>query len=46
MNYMKSSLKITTILLPVLLFFSIMMSGGCDEDKAWETTDSSAGRRS
>lgn len=41
---MKSSLKITTALLPVLLFFSILVSGGCDEDRAWETTDSSTGQ--
>ncbi len=41
---MKSSLKITTTLLPVLLFFSIMVSGGCDEDRAWETADSSTGQ--
>jgi hypothetical protein len=41
---MKSSITITTVLLPVLLFFSIMVSGGCDEDKAWETADSSTGQ--
>jgi large repetitive protein len=41
---MKSSLKITTALLPVFLFFSIMVSVGCDEDRAWKTADSSTGQ--
>lgn len=40
---MKSSARITTLLLPLLAAFSIMMSGGCDEDKAWKAADSSAG---
>lgn len=41
---MKPNLKITNVLLPILVFFSIMVAGGCDEDNAWKTTDSSTGQ--
>jgi serine/threonine protein kinase, bacterial len=39
---MKSSIKITIALASVLLTFGIMVSGGCDNDNAWQTADSSA----
>ncbi len=41
MSDMKSSIKIITALASALLLLSIMVSGGCDEDTAWDTVNSS-----
>ncbi len=41
---MKSSRKIITTLSLFFLFLSIIAYSGCDEDKAWETADSSTGQ--
>jgi hypothetical protein len=44
LNDMKSSIKIPALMLSIILFVSIMTSFGCDEDKAWETVNTSAGQ--
>jgi len=41
---MKSSRKTRAAAVPILLLFGIMLTAGCDEDKAWETADSQTGR--